>query len=95
MDKICILVVLEKNVVRRRNFKTKKKEKNLTKTRRWYMAPFKAFLKFGFKENECLLAIQMSLENHLFRSSALVFFFVFLPFLGPFLQHMEVPRLGV
>ena len=24
-----------------------------------------------------------------------IFIFVFLPFLGPFLQHMEVPRLGV
>ena len=23
------------------------------------------------------------------------FFFVFLPFLGPLLQHMDVPRLGV
>ena len=25
----------------------------------------------------------------------LSFFFVFLPFIGPLLQHMEVPRLGV
>ena len=24
-----------------------------------------------------------------------ILFFVFLPFLAPFLQHMEVPRLGV
>ena len=23
------------------------------------------------------------------------FFFVYLPFLGPLLQHMEIPRLGV
>ena len=27
--------------------------------------------------------------------STLTFFFVFLPFLGPFPPHMEVPRLGV
>ena len=27
--------------------------------------------------------------------SNLVFFFVFLPFLGPLPRHMEVPRLGV
>ena len=25
----------------------------------------------------------------------IIFFFVFLPFLGPLPQHMEVPRLGV
>ena len=28
-------------------------------------------------------------------SSQFNFFFVFLPFLGPLLRHMEVPRLGV
>ena len=29
------------------------------------------------------------------RCSLFFFFFVFLPFLGLYLQHMEVPRLGV
>ena len=29
------------------------------------------------------------------KMSLIFFFFVFLPFLGPLLQHMEIPRLGV
>ena len=35
------------------------------------------------------------LENSVRHTVNFFFFFIFLPFLGPHVRHMEVPRLGV
>ena len=46
----------------------------------------------GTKVTVLHVAVQLS-QHHL--PKILFFFFVILPFLGPLLQHVEVPRLGV
>ena len=42
-----------------------------------------------------LMLVPYCLDTHSFVGSFFFFFFVFLPFLGLLLWHMEVPRLGV
>ena len=52
-------------------------------------------LKYCSKEVGGMSACATLVKGEVHATERTFFFFVFLPFLGPLLRHMEVPRLGV